>query len=85
MNGNNAWRELYRVALLELRPDELQRRIVAAEKSIHLRIAEMRREDSSFEEERRQLDDALRGLRVLATAECTSSVPIEMSPSQATS
>jgi hypothetical protein len=64
------WQELYQAALLELRPDELRRRIDDAEKAIQQRIVELSRNDSSSEEERRAMDDALRGLRVLASAEC---------------
>jgi hypothetical protein len=70
MNTNLAWPELYRDALLELRPEELPRRINDAEKAILQRIAELRRDDYDSEEESRALDDALRGLRVLARTEC---------------
>ena len=70
MTMNVGWQELYQAALLELRPDELRRRIDEAEKAIQQRIVELSRNDSSSEEERRAMDDALRGLRVLASTEC---------------
>ena len=70
MTMNVGWQELYQAALLELRPDELRRRIDEAEKAIQQRIIELSRNDSSSEEERRAMDDALRGLRVLASTEC---------------
>lgn len=70
MITNEAWRELYRSALMELRPEELRRRIAVAEKAIEQRMAELRQQDAGFEEERRALDDALRGLRVLKATEC---------------
>ena len=61
MTMSTAWRELYRAALLELRPEELRPRIDEAEKAIQERIVELR------------LEDALRGLRVLAATECQAS------------
>jgi hypothetical protein len=70
MKTDDAWRDLYRTALLELQPDELWRRICVAEKAILLRIAELKRDASVFDEERLALDDALRGLRILASTEC---------------
>ena len=65
-----SWQELYRAALLELRPEELRRRIDDAEKAIQQRIAELKQNDSDSWEESCALDDALRGLRVLAGMEC---------------
>jgi len=65
-----AWQELYKAALLEVRPEELRQRIGDAEKAIQQRIAELRRNNSSSETESQALDDALRGLRVLANTEC---------------
>jgi hypothetical protein len=70
MNMNAGWQELYRAAMLELRPDELRRRIDDAEKAIQQRILELTQNDSSSEEERRAIEDALRGLRDLASTEC---------------
>jgi hypothetical protein len=69
MTMDVGWQELYHAALLELRPDELRRRIDEAEKAIQQRIVELSRNDSSSEE-RRAIDDALRGLRALASTEC---------------
>ena len=70
MTPNVAWEELYRAALLELRPEELRQRIEIAEKAIQGRIIELRLNDSSSLEESQALEDALRGLRVLAGTEC---------------
>lgn len=70
MDTNIGWRELYQAAMLELRPEELQQRIDEAERAILQRFAELRLDDSGSAEESRALDDALRGLRVLASTEC---------------
>jgi hypothetical protein len=72
MTTQLGWRELYRAALLELRPQELRTRIDDAERAIRQRMVELRHVDSSSEEETRALDDALRGLQVLASTECKS-------------
>ena len=72
MTMNFDWRELYHAAMLELHPEELQQRIDDAEKAIQQRIAELRLDDSDSWEESLALDDALRGLRVLAGTECKS-------------
>jgi hypothetical protein len=80
------WRELYQAALLELRPEELRTRIDDAEKAIQQRIAELRQDDSSSNEELRALDDAMRGLRVLIGTECKSpqSTPSGLAPGAVT-
>jgi DNA repair exonuclease SbcCD ATPase subunit len=70
VSTNGAWQELYRAALVELRSDEMRQRIEDAKKAIQQRMAELRRDDSSCIEEAQALDDALRGLRVLASTEC---------------
>jgi hypothetical protein len=70
MSANIEWQELYRAALLELCPEELRRRIDAAEKAIQQRILELRQSESSSAQESQALEDALRGLRVLAITEC---------------
>jgi hypothetical protein len=72
MTMNADWRELHRAAMLELRPEELPRRIDDAKKAIHRRMAELRQDDSQSWEESQALDDALRGLRALAVIECKS-------------
>lgn len=72
MNKSLSWRELYQAALLEFRREELQQRISEAETAIGQRIADLRQSDSSSEEERRALDDALRTLRLIASTECKS-------------
>ncbi len=74
MSMDIGWQDLYRAAMLELRPDELRRRIDDAEKAIQQRIVELGHDDSSSEEECRAIDDALRGLRVLASMECKSPI-----------
>ena len=75
MTAQVGWREFYQAALLELRPEELRRRN-DAERAIRQRIVELRHADSSPEEESRALDDALRGLQVLASTECKSPQPM---------
>ena len=70
MNRNTGWQELYQAAMLELRPDQLRRRIDDAEEAIQQRIVELKQSASSSEEERRAIEDALRGLRALAITEC---------------
>jgi hypothetical protein len=72
MTTHVGWRELYRSALLELRPEELRTKIDDAERAIRQRIVELRHDDSSSTEESRALEDALRGLHVLASTECKS-------------
>ena len=86
MTIDESWRGLYRAALMELRPEELRRQIAVAEHAVQQRIAELRRGDSSFEEERRELDDALRGLRFLASTECKlpTSMPADSPQHKAT-
>jgi hypothetical protein len=64
------WRDLYQAAMLELRPEQLSLRISEAEKAIHQRTTELRRDDANSVTELRELEDALRGLRVLASTEC---------------
>jgi hypothetical protein len=76
------WRELYRSALLELRPEELQQRIAVAEKAMQERILEIRRDDSSFEEEKLALEDGLRSLRVLSNNECKPPLPVSAGSAQ---
>ena len=67
---NISWRDLYRAALLELSPEQLRERIEVAEKAIQHRMIELQQDDSGADGESRELDDALRGLRVLAVTEC---------------
>jgi hypothetical protein len=70
VNSQFQWQQLYRAALLEVRTEDLDERIAAAEKAIQQRIAELRRDDSSPGEEYHALDDALRMLRAVAVTEC---------------
>lgn len=74
------WRELYQGAMLELRPEHLRPRIDEAERAILRRISEIRTEDSDSAQESRDLTDALRGLRVLASSECKSPLSISSGP-----
>jgi hypothetical protein len=67
------WQELYRAALLELRPEELRLRIEAAEAAIHQRLRELQMSDEAFGDEHHAIADALRGLRTLARTECPPS------------
>jgi hypothetical protein len=67
---NLMWREKYTEAMLELNPEELPARIAAAEKAIQQRIEELEGSNEDTEEELWALNDAVRGLRVLAQAEC---------------
>ena len=69
MNTNLSWREAYQAALLEIRPEELRQRIDEAEGAIRQQMDDLRRSDSSSQEERQALDDALRMLRMLAATE----------------
>ena len=70
MTSNVGWREVYRAALLELQPEEMQRRIDAAEKAISQRSEELKQSDNESIEEQQAMADALRALRLLARAEC---------------
>jgi hypothetical protein len=70
MMTDGVWQNLYRAALLELRPEQLRMRIDEAEKAILQRVVELRHDDNRSEEESQALDDALRGLRVLESTEC---------------
>jgi len=56
------WRELYKAAILELDPKQLEVRVKAAEEAIHARISSGAR---VTREERRAMDDALSTLHVL--------------------
>jgi hypothetical protein len=70
MAMNPSWQELYKAALLEVEPEQLRRRIHAAEKAIQQRSAELRQAGSHANEEQVALADALRALRVLVQNEC---------------
>lgn len=74
---NVTWQEKYREALLELSPEELPRRIEAAEKAIQQRIEDAERSGQLSSEEQRAIDDAVRGLRLLAKTECKAKQPQE--------
>ncbi len=69
MTTNFAWQDLYRAALLELDPETLRKRIREAELAIQRRSVKLDRNDSKCQEELLAISDAVRGLRVLATAE----------------
>jgi ATP/maltotriose-dependent transcriptional regulator MalT len=70
MTMNLPWREIYRAALLEIQPEEMRRRIDAAEKAIYRRNEELKQTGSQCAEEQQAMADALRALRLLARAEC---------------
>jgi hypothetical protein len=73
MTTNPSWRELYRAALLEVEREQLRRRIDQAEKAIYQRSDELNGSASQSGEERREMADAIRALRLLAQTECRSS------------
>jgi hypothetical protein len=56
------WRDLYKAAMLELDPKQLQARVKAAEDAINARASGDAR---LSRDERRAMDDALSDLRVL--------------------
>ncbi len=66
-----SWQELYKAALVEVQPEELGRRVEAAQKAIHERLKELSHEGARSSEAQ-ELEDALRFLRVLARNECRS-------------
>ena len=80
MTINFGWQEKYTEALLELNREELPRRIDAAEKAIYERVEELKSAAAVSTEELWAINDALRGLRVLAKTEC----PPEHSPQPGT-
>jgi hypothetical protein len=77
------WREKYTDAMLELNPQALPAKIAAAETAIKQRIVELEQWNNDSQEEMWALNDALRGLRVLAEAErALSSGRSEIRPRQ---
>ena len=80
MTINFAWQEKYTEALLELNREELPRRIAAAEQAIYERVEELKSSAAVSTEELWAINDALRGLRVLAKTEC----PTQHSPEPGT-
>jgi hypothetical protein len=56
------WRELFKAAILELDPKQLQLRVKAAEEAINARASSHTRVSR---DEQRAMDDALSALRVL--------------------
>jgi len=75
-----SWQEFYVAALLELQPEVLRQRVGEAETAIQQRLAELRQSDSSSVEEFQALDDALRMLRFLESAECKTTRTTGSSP-----
>jgi len=64
------WQELYEAAMLELRPEDLQERIVTAEAAIRQRIQELQADSGGGSpKERQAIADALHNLRILAGLE----------------
>jgi hypothetical protein len=72
-----SWQERYRAALLEVQPEELGRRIEAAEEAIYQRIEELNQTGAQSVEEQQAIADALRALRVLARTECQPRLSVE--------
>jgi hypothetical protein len=75
------WQELYKTALLELRPHELRLAIETAEAAIHQRLRELGPNAEGASTEYHAIADALRGLRTLAKTECA---PVSSVASQST-
>jgi hypothetical protein len=74
---NFGWQKEYTEALLELNRKELPWRIEAAEKIIYQRLEELKNAGAASTEELWAINDALRGLRVLAKTECPPQYPSE--------
>jgi len=62
-----AWQKAYQAALLELDPKELLERVHAAQTAIFTRLQELAQSPNSPDQkaERRAIEDALSGLRVM--------------------
>jgi hypothetical protein len=67
--SNEKWVELWRLAMLELRPELLGDRIAAARSEIDRRAELLEDAPMEFAQERRALSDALSGLRTLESVE----------------
>jgi len=65
-NETDGWKELYRLALLELDPLKLRKLIVQTEQSIRLRMEQLELSPGSgHPEEKHHIADALHVLRML--------------------
>jgi len=64
-----SWKHLYQAALVEPQPEEMRRRIEAAERAIYQRVEQLKQNESSSGEELWAVHDALRCLRILAQTE----------------
>jgi hypothetical protein len=73
MTTKLGWQELFRAAMLEVRPEELPKRIDAAEEAIRQRSEELNRASPCSKEEQQAMADALRALRVVVQTECQAS------------
>lgn len=58
------WLEVYKVAMLELDPQKLPGRIIAAKEAIQLRLKGIQG-DTDHHAERQQIEDAMSNLRTL--------------------
>ena len=63
-NEDKPWFEVYKAAMLEIDPQKLPERVVAAREAILLRLKNIEG-DADHHAERQQIDDALSGLRTL--------------------
>ena len=61
---NKPWFALYKVAMLELDPEMLPERIVAATDAVRLRLKDVQG-DPDHHAEREEIEDALNNLRIL--------------------
>jgi hypothetical protein len=65
MKEDDSWREVFRMAMLELDSTELQARIICAQQAISRRVKELASDHGGTPEERQAISDALNSLRVL--------------------
>lgn len=63
-NEDKPWFEVYKAAMLELDPQKLPGRIIAAKKAVQSRLIEIQA-DTDHHAERQQIEDALSTLRTL--------------------
>ena len=72
------WFEVYKGAVLELDPQKLPERIVAAKEAMQLRLKEIQG-DTDHHAEREQMEDALSILRTLEREKCSMNRPNQSS------
>jgi hypothetical protein len=65
MKDDDSWREVFRMAMLELDSTKLQARIICAKQAISRRVKELGSDHGGTPEECQAISDALNSLRVL--------------------